>query len=385
MRSFQFSRCGPLIVVVILAAAATGAGASGSPATTGKWSEVLPVPVPAGVTNSVLEDVATSGAGDVWAVGSSWTTDRHPFVLHGRGSSWEVGTLPQTSPGTYLTAVDAVAADDVWSAGNNESSDAGAVLMHFDGTAWSTAPAPAATPGLRDELEGVDLRTADDGWAVGGTVSDTATVPLVLHLRGGRWVRSAAPKIADARLSSVEGFSATDAWAVGSRILDGIPVALVLHWDGTQWTEVTVPAPPGTVLDSVAGIAPTDLWAAGTSCTTTCAAFVLHFLQGRWQSVPASGGTEVTEVLPVSATAVWTAGFDRSATNAQTRHVEFWDGSRFTRELTPLEPTPTGGTNGEPASATPLAGAAADRTSGSLWAVGWSQGTPRQPRIIQRS
>ena len=382
MRSFQFSPYGPLIVVVILAT--TGAGASGSPVTTGKWSEISP-PVPAGVTNSALQDVTTSGSGDVWAVGAWWTTDRRPLVLHGNGASWEVDTLPQTSPGTYLTAVDAVAADDVWSVGNSESSDAGAVLMHFDGTAWSTAPAPAATPGSRDDLEGVDLRTADDGWAVGSTVSGTATVPLVLRLRDGRWVRSPAPKIADARLTSVEGFSATDAWAVGTRTIDGIALALVLHWDGAQWTEVTVPAPPGTVLDSVAGFAPTDLWAGGTRCVTTCAAVVLHLLRGSWQSVPTAGGTEVTEVLPVSATAVWTAGFDRSATNVQARHVEFWDGSRFTREPTPLEPTSTGGTNGEPASAAPLAGAAADRTSGSLWAVGWSQGTPRQPRIIRRS
>ncbi|MEV8504715.1 hypothetical protein AB0368_07790 [Actinoplanes sp. NPDC051475] len=379
MRSFRFSRCGPLVVVVILAAATTGAGTPGNPAAISKWSEVSPVPLPSGFTNSVLEDVAASGPGEVWAVGSAWTADRQPFVLHGTGTSWEVGTLPRTAAGSYLTAVDAVAIDDVWAAG------AGVTLLHFDGTAWSTAPAPAAAPGTEDDLEGLDLRTADDGWAVGDTVGGSAPVPLVLRLQHGRWVRSAAPKIVDARLTSVESFSATDAWAAGTRMVGGVQLPLVLHWDGVAWTEVTVPAPAGTVLNSVAGIGPSDLWAAGTSCRTACSAVVLHLLRGRWESVPVSGGTEVTEVLPVSATAVWTVGFDRSATGVQSRRVEFWNGTGFTREQTPLEPTSTGGgSNGEPASAAPLAGATADPVSGSLWAVGWSQGVPRLPRIIRR-
>ena len=86
-----------------------------------------------------------------------------------------------------LTAVDGIAPGDVWAVGSAESHATNPpvtapLMMHYDGIAWSVVPGPPEPAGSRSTLTDVDMRTADDGWAVGQTAVGTlAPQPLILR------------------------------------------------------------------------------------------------------------------------------------------------------------------------------------------------------------
>jgi hypothetical protein len=257
------------------------------------------------------------------------------------------------------------------------------VVLHYRDAAWTavaTEPVPADAA-----LADVDLRTGDDGWAVG----TAGALPLIMRWSDGRWTRTPVPDLgAPARLTSVFARGPADAWAVGAQQrADDSDAALVLHWDGTGWKPIDVPDAGAAELTSVAG-AGTEVWIAGTRCDGTelmpCTALVMRLSGETWQPVPPVAGTEVTGLIPFSAGDVWAVGYVRTMTGVEVGHVEHWDGQRFAVDPSPL-PGPGGaGDNGQPASATPIAAGAGDRSSGRVWATGWSSGPIRVPSVIYR-
>jgi hypothetical protein len=123
------------------------------------------------------------------------------------------------------------------------------------------------------------------------------------------------------------------------------------------------------------------VWTAGSTCPPTgthgCAPRVLRLVRGTWQAVPTAFAATANEVVPFSATDVLIFG----ETTTHQDHIEHWDGVRFTTDGS--VPPATG--NGQPASAVALAGAAGDRATGALWAVGWTgDNLHRVPHVIYR-
>jgi hypothetical protein len=296
---------------------------------------------------------------------------------------------PDLTRQTYFTGVSAVAADDVWVVGSGEetagdTTPTAGVVLHFDGSGWSVVPSPEAPTGTASDLDDVDMRTADDGWAVGHLTTGDQTQPLILRWQAGHWTSSRLPDLRGAQLTSVSANAADDVWAAGTATdAAGAAAPVVLHFDGVSWTRADVPAPAGSSLSSITTTRAGDVWAAGSTCVeATCAPLVLHRTGGGWRTERAAAGSVVTEIVALSAADVWTIGYSSGPTGVRSAHVEHWTGLSFQSDLVLL---PAGGTApNEIASATPLAGAAADPSSGALWAVGWAAGPPRSPNVVYR-
>jgi hypothetical protein len=354
------------------------------PADSPRWSSTPPVPLPAGVTSSVLTDVTVVAPDDVWAVGTGWGGgEDQPLAEHWDGAAWTGVAVPSGPATTYLNAVDAAGA--LWAVGSAESATATTpLILRYSGGTWAAEP----TPGSPGVLNDIDMQTDGAGWAVGRTTTGTGgTRPLVLQRRTGQWAPVAVPISAlPQELTSVFAASPTDVWIAGRETaVGGRQLPLILHWDGRTWTRAILPADTGHDQDrlSIAATSGKDVWAAGSSCASvvpaTCTPLVLH-LTGAWQTVPASGAAILTEVVPFSPTDVWVVGENApAATNPN--HVEHWDGRQFTVDITTPAPRTT---NSKPVSALALAAAAGDPASGALWAVGWQGTFPRMSQAIHR-
>jgi hypothetical protein len=345
-----------------------------------------------------LQGVAEISSHDVWTVGAWWNPlEVHPMIAHWDGAGWKSPSLPTLPTDTYLGGIDALGANDIWAIGSTETSFAKDTLatpsiLHYGGQDWQTAPVSDLPQGIGNDIDGIDMRTATDGWVVGETGDDTEAQPLILRWQGARWVGSAAPRVAlgYGNLVAVSAASATDVWAVGSQTdvtgRIGATTGLVMHFDGRSWSTVRTPMPDGSKLDAVAVAGPGDVWASGADCSgPDCVAAVWHLSSGTWQQVPLNGGTEATALVAFGPGNVWSLGYQLLPDNSKSDHVEHWTGKSFTYEDTGLPPLPPK-TNprGELGSATPIWAATGDRANGQLWAVGWSNPPGITPRVIHR-
>jgi hypothetical protein len=118
------------------------------------------------------------------------------------------------------------------------------LALHWDGAAW-TVKAIADPSAFDDELFGVDMLSATDGWAVGRSGSSHAA--LIERWDGAAWHKVPAPAIGSSPYviaSDVAVHSATDASAVGNFERSGPSnraKMLILHWDGVSWSVDPVP------------------------------------------------------------------------------------------------------------------------------------------------
>lgn len=364
-------------------------------AATPKWNLLPPVPLPAGTVSSRLQDVTAASAQDVWAAGAWWDkSDVHPLVEHWDGAAWKTADLPALGQDTYLSAVDAVGATDVWAVGSTlttagQTSPASPSVLHYDGASWRAVPTPVFPAGTANDLDGLDMRTATDGWAVGSTTTGPLTQPLILRWQGAEWTASVAPKsgLPSVGLVAVAAVAADDVWAVGTQANSGGAVTgVVLHFDGVSWSPAKVPMPVGTTLNAVTVAGPGDVWVAGTTCATTCTSAVWHLTAtAGWQPVPTTGGTAIDALVAFAPGNVWTLGYQQLPNSLKGDHVEHWDGKQFTAEDTGLPPLPSVVINqGELGGATPVFAATGDPASGQLWSVGWSDPPTVLPRVIHR-
>jgi hypothetical protein len=385
-----------MLMAVVAAVPLTGASASAS--TGPAWAAAPAVPVPAGTTSSVLNDVTILAPDDVWAVGEWVDSIPHPLAVHWNGAGWIPATLSDLAQSVEqysLQAVDGVGADQVWAVGNGAGEAADPlVLLHYDGVEWSTAPGPVMTQ--QSALADVDMSSVDNGWAVGATVEDRgAEQPLILRWTSDRWARVPAPAFATgARLNAVYTSSPDEAWAVGERDLPGGGrVPLVLRWKGTAWLDVPVPSTSsGGGIERLSGVASTrtgEVWAVGSTCPTinpaTCRPIVLRGGAGGWSLVPASSATAtLTDVVAVGPDDVWLFGHVPAPVQHQANHAEHWDGQSLTTDQTLLTVLPPVAGDSKPDSALALAAAAGDPQTGVLWAVGWSQSPNFRPNAVFR-
>ncbi|MEU0560258.1 hypothetical protein [Dactylosporangium sp. NPDC006015] len=351
-----------------------------------KWSAAPAVPLRFGVTAAQLNDVAVLSANDAWAVGEQADGQRHPIAAHWNGTGWTTPNLPvPTGPqGQYgLSTVDATGPNDVWAAGTDAST--APVFLHGTATGWQRVPSavPAGT------VEDLDMLSPSDGWAVGKTARGTGQ-PLVLRWQGGSWTSVAAPEI-DGSLTAVHAVTADDVWAAGSQTEpDGSTSGLLLHWNGTAWTVAgQLPPLPGAgdvAFDDVSAAAHGDVWVVGARCTgeDDCTPLALHLGAGGWQVVPSDEtATRLTGVIAFAADDVWMTGYVAGTLDAESVHVEHWDGVRFTTDQQAgRDPSSPNDGQGQPASG--LTAIAGDPVNRDLFAVGWSLEVHVTPYAIRR-
>jgi hypothetical protein len=332
---------------VLASCAPAGPGADASAETAGLSA---PGQSSSPVVSGDLFGVAALSAGNVWAVGSTLSTD--PMTVHWNGHAWREQDLtlvkghPADPPGGF-EAVAAVSPHDVWAVGGT----AGATLAeHWNGRTWAVVPTPSAGPqfsGIGADLSGAAAVSAHDVWAVGSTNDDRT---WIIHWNGTAWTRvpSPSPK-SGAQLNGVAVASARSAWAVGSytNIATGRSQQLIEHWNGHAWTQVPSPAiRSGAALMGVAVASPGSAWAVGGDGTGAEAGgdpLIEHWNGRTWVRVPsphlAGGGTlnAVTALAPTDAWAVGT-GILHSGQLPPTTVIEHWDGRTWK-----LVPSPAAG------------------------------------------
>jgi len=143
-------------------------------------------------------------------------------------------------------------------------------VLHWDGRTWTQVSSPS--PGSDNQLFGVHMTSATDGWAVGlesNSVGQDLT--LVLHWDGTSWTQVSSPSPGNGgQLTAVSALTGSDAWASGLTFTDaGGEGTLLLHWNGTSWTQVPAPSPSpggstgGSFLNGVAMVGTADVWSAG--------------------------------------------------------------------------------------------------------------------------
>jgi len=234
-----------------------------------------------------LFGIAAVSAGDIWAVGRSFTVSQgQELIIHWDGASWSVVPSPHPGQLAWLRGVVVVSKEDVWALGEHyvevlgggEEGGGGVVqqnlIEHWDGLTWSVVPSPNIPPAVNGILGGSAV-SATDIWAVGYHLAafgvNQVNHPTILHWDGVEWSAAPAKTInsENAWLFSVSAFSAEDVFAVGFYDT-GPPLpkihTLVEHWNGLEWS-ILPSADPGdhNYLHAAAAIFPDNVWAVGTT------------------------------------------------------------------------------------------------------------------------
>jgi hypothetical protein len=209
-----------------------------------------------GVQNS-LDAVAAVSAGNVWAVGFH-TASNGAFVTlveHWNGTSWSVVSSPSPSTtANVLNAVSSTGAADVWAVGSQNAGGTKPLIEHWNGAGWAVVPSPARPAG--SVLNGVVAVASNDVWAVGSMPASTgAPLTLAEHWNGSAWSVVPTPNLSTTYgsgnvLYGVSAVASNDVWAVGTFQNASTNYhqerTLTLHWNGLAWSVVASPTPGNT-------------------------------------------------------------------------------------------------------------------------------------------
>src|SRR5262245_36271372 len=345
-----------------------------------------------------LGAVATLSARDVWAVGATGSNGNPLATLseHFDGSSWTAVATPNTSRmNNSLIDVAAVAPDDVWAVGSSSTSNEPdarqfTLVEHWDGSAWSIVRTPNPQPNfgagnpVNNVLSGVAAFGPNDVWAVGESTdaNSLGSRPLVEHWDGTRWTAVHVPH--PGRFGRLSGVSGGDIWAVGDRDSNGNQVSLIEHFNGTTWSKVASPnvGPFVNTFTRVSATSANDVWAVGfhlavfgpNEVNQTSA---LHWDGTKWSVVESPSVNQQNNfldgVVGTSATDAWAVGFFDTGVAFQTL-IEHWDGSAWTIVPSPNTAGPINelldiGVTG----------------NGTLWTVGESSNSFDLAAVIERA
>lgn len=241
----------------------------------GQWG---PVAWPTPGRMSTLNGVDVLKPDYAWAVGSYWSeASTATLVERWDGNEWSVvqspsGHRPDAPDVTNesLSAVDAATTEDAWAVGSVRTSGQNfTIVEHWNGTQWSFVTAP--NPGYTNWLDGVEVVSANDVWAVGHYAPRYGVnMTLIEHWDGTQWSVIPSPNVgtAGSTLYGVSALGTGDVWAVGYYVdsKTGLNEPLTEHWDGTQWSVVPGPSVPdhAAILYSVDALGAENVWAAGT-------------------------------------------------------------------------------------------------------------------------
>jgi hypothetical protein len=242
-----------------------------------KWTRY-----PVATANGYFDGVASSSAGNVWAVGgTNWFSPSQTLADRWNGRSWTRFSTPGSG---YFNAVATTSATNAWAVGvigpgPGIVAPTTPLIEHWDGKHWTEQNVKPVTGG--GVLAGIAATSASNAWAVGQTGSaDPQT--FIEHWNGKAWARVSSPNVTGATgstLKSVTVISSDNAWAVGTATMPGSAKALTMHWNGSQWTIV-----PGNTPDGDAGLL--GVLATWTNGGPKCQTLIEHWNSVRWKVLP---------------------------------------------------------------------------------------------------
>ncbi|HEX8035595.1 MAG TPA: hypothetical protein VF510_17185 [Ktedonobacterales bacterium] len=296
----------------------------------GRWTRVS-IPVPTGnYTDTQYTGIAALAPNDVWAVSYNGG-----FFAHYDGTTWSV--VSTNLPGDLaLQGIAMVSATEGWAVGlsgflhytHGQWVDArnllpprpaslatydsypgmrgicmltptngwvvgnAGAIWHYDGTSWQSVASPSLEKTVA--LFSVRMISANEGWAVGGTVElSVGDAAVIEHYVGGRWSVFSRPNASiwgspgHPSLHAIAMVSASEGWAAGQRVqrdwagseaplYNDVAHSLLLHYEGGRWTEVAVPNL--LTIKEIALVAPGEGWAAADGG-------LLHLHDGIWTAV----------------------------------------------------------------------------------------------------
>src|SRR5215469_16855971 len=172
---------------------------------------------------------------DAWLVGAWFKPGGrdNSFIAHWNGTAWSMVTR---LPGLAMHDLAASGRGDVWALGTGSGPAFPAVIEHYNGSKWTLS---ATLPGVR--LHRLASVSRDQAWAVGSNAAETATATV--EWNGSAWnaVPSPNPSTEDS-LRDVAAVPGGGLWAIGTEMDfssgGGEPSPMAMHWDGTAWTAV---------------------------------------------------------------------------------------------------------------------------------------------------
>ena len=196
------------------------------------------------------------------------------------------------------------------------------VLAHYHDGMWSMVALPAPMPtlsshGLSIVLYSVSMVSADEGWAVGGSVLpqgrgwvvDGMTIGMLLHYARGTWTLAAGGTSDTPVFTQVRMRSATDGWAFAG--------ATIYHYDGSAWRQVKDAALNHMSIDTLAFTPDGGVWAEGVNYGFSGGSGIdgadpsvfLHFDGSRWMRVASPlPRARIASIAMMSASEGWAVG-----------------------------------------------------------------------------
>lgn len=207
-----------------------------------------PSPLPVGMEEAALYDVAALSATEAWAVGTYNRQHVDGFVgfqtlaLHLTESGWQQVDTPLTpvgGTGAALMDVEAYAPDDVWACGwrvatEVVNTDTVALLLHWDGSSWTELPTPPVLGDMQIFEDLVKLPSGDV-WCVGAYGPTFSSFPYVCRWDGSDWTLYEGLPVPPGlnSLTGVDAAGANDIWMAGRSTTTTGGQALVLRWNGS--------------------------------------------------------------------------------------------------------------------------------------------------------
>ncbi|HYP39628.1 MAG TPA: FG-GAP-like repeat-containing protein, partial [Chloroflexia bacterium] len=273
----------------------------------------------------------------------------------GNCQPWTLVNVPNPRTHHYLNDIDAIAPDDIWAVGeyydeNNYTPDT-ALTMHWDGTQWTIVPTPEAPASARLALYGVSALSPNDVWAVGENFPSSASnqpsayQPLAMHWDGVQWTIVPTPQEPGGLLlNDVVALAPDNVWAVGAN--DGAHATRAMHWDGTAWSIVPTPNGGGfsddNVLTSIAAVSPNDIWAVGYIYPKggTPTTLSIHWNGTQWTRVitpnPGNYFRRLNGVTALAANDVWAVGsYSTNSGKTYTPLFLHWNGTQWQHVSSP--------------------------------------------------
>jgi hypothetical protein len=242
-----------------------------------KWRRV-PSPNPGKRRQSVLNAVWAVSATDAWAVGYYYHGTSKSLIEHWNGSKWSTVRSPNPRHAVAGTLLESVAASSpglVWAVGYscNGSAVCSSVILRLNGSTWKLSRNPALPSGENGYLYGVTALSARSAWAAGYLTTASSQEAMIEHWNGTKWklLTLTLPSDASTSLTAVRAFSAHSVIAVGDEapFTPGANTTFGLHWNGSSWNPIPVTSPFGSSdgynLLAVSGASCSSAWVVGSA------------------------------------------------------------------------------------------------------------------------
>lgn len=195
-----------------------------------------------------FSSVASLSPTDAWAVGRTMLSVSSTIrgngdvalIAHWDGKIWSVVPSPDLHAnlnGTELADIAALTPDNVWAVGSTSSTEQGqlALIEHWDGKTWSVVPSPQPQSTAYTNnaaLWSLDALSPNDIWAGGYYELSGVEHYLLEHWGGRAWnlvpISVQAKKLAI--LHQVVAVSDQNVWALDAE-------GSLLHWNGKTWLD----------------------------------------------------------------------------------------------------------------------------------------------------